>query len=84
VFAARSGKREDVTLARAVVAERESKPDANWPPGAVREDGLIQTGQGSVRLIELQPAGRRLMRFEDFVRGRQVAPPDRFLRWEPK
>ena len=84
VFAARSGKREEVTLARAVVAERESKPDADCPPGTVRADGLIQTGQGSVRLIELQPAGRRVMGFEDFVRGRQVAPPDRFMRWEPR
>ncbi|RMH13844.1 MAG: methionyl-tRNA formyltransferase [Planctomycetota bacterium] len=39
------------------------------------EQGLFACAQGSaIRIIELQPAGKRAMTWEQFVRGRSIAP----------
>ncbi len=79
LFAAHSGRRERVTLARAECAERDSTPTDDMPPGAVRNDHAVQTGRGSVRVLEIKPAGSKLMTFEAFSNGRGVRIPDRFL-----
>lgn len=45
---------------------------------AVTADGIsVAAGEGSVLLQELQPAGGRLMRADDFSRGRSIKPGDR-------
>jgi methionyl-tRNA formyltransferase len=44
-------------------------------PGTVLDDRLtIACGEGAVRLVELQRAGKQLMKAEEFLRGTQVAP----------
>ncbi|MBU0640116.1 MAG: methionyl-tRNA formyltransferase [Planctomycetes bacterium] len=78
-FASHSGKRERVQLARAEVADPGAGPRAELVPGAFCEDGTVQAGTGRVRLLEVKPAGGKLMSFEAFARGRQVQPPDRLL-----
>ena len=39
---------------------------------------LIQTGQGLLSIHQIQPAGKRLMEIEEFLRGRRPAVGDRF------
>jgi methionyl-tRNA formyltransferase len=39
---------------------------------------LVATGDGAVRLEEVQPPGRRRMRAVDWIRGRGVAEGQRF------
>jgi len=78
-FVSRTGKRERLLLARATVADAAAPPADTTPPGTFCEDLTVQTGWGRVRLLEVQPAGKRLMPFEAFANGRQVAPPDLLL-----
>jgi methionyl-tRNA formyltransferase len=51
------------------------------PPGSVLKldgDGpLIAAGEGALRLLEVQPAGRKAMNGADYARGRHLAPGDR-------
>lgn len=76
-FLSHRGRAERVQLARARVAD-ESAPAAGDPrPGAFLPDGTVQAGVGRVELLEVKPAGGRLMPFADFARGRHLAPPDR-------
>jgi methionyl-tRNA formyltransferase len=78
-FASRTGKRERLQLARAQVVDPNAAPVPDLPPGAFCPDGTVQAGTGRVRLLEVKPAGSRLMTFEAFANGRRVAPPDRLL-----
>jgi len=52
---------------------------AEFPPGAFLPDQSVQTGRGRVQLLEVKPAGGKLMPFEAFARGRPVQPPVRLL-----
>jgi len=51
------------------------------PPGTVLEldrDGIVvATGEGALRLLEVQPAGKRRMPAADFARGARLAPGTR-------
>jgi methionyl-tRNA formyltransferase len=78
-FASRGGKRERVLLARAKVADTRPPPANGLPVGAFHEDRTVQAGEGRVQLLEVRPAGGKLMAFEAFANGRRVAPPDRLL-----
>jgi methionyl-tRNA formyltransferase len=82
-FASRSGKRERLQLARARVADPTAAPTPDTPPGSFCADRTVQAGEGRVRLLEVKPAGGKLMPFEAFANGRKVAPPDRLLPPEP-
>ena len=43
-------------------------------PGTVLDDRLtIACGEGAVRLVELQRAGKQPMQVDEFLRGTQVA-----------
>lgn len=70
------GRALDVRLARAAAVEGRS-PTAE-PPGTVLEDGSIACRRGAIRILEIQPAGKRSMSWQDFVNGRHVKPGDRF------
>jgi len=74
-------RRERVLFARAFIAEDAAGPPL--PPGTIRDDLCVQTGEGAVRIAEIKPAGGRRMRFEDFARGRRLAPGDRFESSKP-
>jgi methionyl-tRNA formyltransferase len=57
-----------------------SKP-AIAPPGTVLESGtrfLVSTADKTLQILELQPAGKRSMAADDFLRGHPVNPGDRF------
>ncbi len=68
-----------MALARAVADQGE----ARGRPGEVDEELLVATGQGRLRVLEIRPAGKRLMSWRDFVNGYRVKPGDRFVRAEP-
>lgn len=44
----------------------------NAEPGTMLEDGLVATGDGAVQLLEVQPPGKRTMKWEEFRRGADV------------
>ena len=49
-------------------------------PGTVLDDQLtIACGEGAIRIVELQRAGKAPMKAVDFLRGTQVKPPMRFV-----
>jgi methionyl-tRNA formyltransferase len=57
------------------------------PPGTVVEVGenrlVIATGEGVARLESVQPAGKRLLSIEEFLRGYRVQVGDRFGPGQP-
>ena len=47
-------------------------------PGAVLDDHLtIACGEGAIRIVELQRAGKAPMKAVDFLRGTPLKPPAR-------
>jgi methionyl-tRNA formyltransferase len=65
-------KRERVKVLRSALA------DASGSPGEVLDDALtIACGEGAVRLVELQRAGKKPMRAAEFLRGFPVLPGTR-------
>jgi methionyl-tRNA formyltransferase len=73
-YVAASGQGVDVTLGAATVIPT----DADAAPGTVTRVLTVATGAGCVEIHSLQPAGKRLMGWLDFVNGRHVQPGDRF------
>jgi methionyl-tRNA formyltransferase len=52
---------------------RSTKGDGSGAPGTVLDDGLtVACGDGAVRIVELQKAGSRPMKAEEFLRGTPV------------
>ena len=57
---------------------RTARGEGAGAPGTVLDDNLtIACGEGAVRLLEIQRAGKQPMRAEDFLRGTAVAPGTR-------
>lgn len=79
VLARPGGEPLRVQLARARVAPDAAPGSAPREPGAFCADGVVQTSEGRVQILEIKPAGRGLMSFDDFARGTSVAPPARLL-----
>jgi methionyl-tRNA formyltransferase len=53
---------------------RSTRGEGSGPPGTVLDDPLtIACGDGAVRILELQRAGGRPMKAEEFLRGTDVA-----------
>ncbi len=54
---------------------RTTKADGSGAPGAVLDDRLtVACGDGAIRILELQRAGKHAMKAEEFLRGTPVAP----------
>ncbi len=54
---------------------RTTKGDGSGPPGTVLDDRLtVACGEGAVRILGLQPAGKRAMTADEYLRGTRVAP----------
>ena len=71
----KGGKPVQVTIARASVElSTESLP----APGTLNSDLLVATGDGLLHIIEIKPAGKRLMNWTDFVNGYHVSGGDSF------
>jgi methionyl-tRNA formyltransferase len=57
---------------------RTTRGEGAGAPGIVLDDNLtIACGEGAVRLLEIQRAGKQPMKAEDFLRGTAVAPGTR-------
>ncbi|KMO21805.1 methionyl-tRNA formyltransferase [Methylobacterium platani] len=49
--------------------------DGSGEPGTLLDAaGIVACGEGALRLVTVQPAGKGAMPFEDFARGRRLAP----------
>lgn len=81
-FASRDGRRDRLQLARARTVDNDT-PAQDHAPGSFLEDLSVQCGTGRVRLLEVKPAGGKLMDFSAFAHGRRIAPPDRLLPLDP-
>ena len=58
---------------------RTTKGEGSGPPGTLLDDNLtVACGQGAVRIVELQRAGRQAMKAGEFLRGSAVAAGTRF------
>lgn len=55
-----------LTLLRAVSAAGE---DARWHPGEIMMDDSVRAGGGGVKVLEVQPEGKRPMAFDAYRRG---------------
>ena len=73
------GKDVPVVVVRAVPAEGGEDDEL---PGVLDRDLLVTTGYGRVRILAIQPAGKREMAWEDFVNGYRPVPGDAFAAWE--
>jgi len=71
-------KGEELRIYRAAVVEDSIAAPA--PPGTLvglKGPPVVQCGIGKLRLLEVQAAGRKRMKAEDFVRGRRLTVGDR-------
>jgi methionyl-tRNA formyltransferase len=63
-----NGKKERIKVLRSTMAEGEGRP------GTLLDDHLtVACGEGAVRFVEVQRAGKKPMRAEEFLRGAKVA-----------
>lgn len=47
-------------------------PDKRGTPGQIiSHDGIVACGEGALRILEVQPEGKKIMRWEDWYRGVQ-------------
>ena len=73
-------KRSDGKEYAVVIARAEALPGpVTVAPGTVDDELCVVTGRGRVRILELKPAGKRLMAFSDFANGYRLSAGDRFL-----
>lgn len=77
-FVGADGKAVEVTLCSATPTPAE----AAEPPGTITPILTVATGRGTLEIHTLQPAGKRIMGWQDFVNGRRVQPGDRFVSLE--
>ena len=57
---------------------RTTRGEGSGAPGTVLDDRLtIACGDGAVRLLEVQRAGKQPMKAEEFLRGAKIAPGTR-------
>jgi methionyl-tRNA formyltransferase len=75
-FVSSDDRWENVTILRARTVE--SPHVKNESPGGVTDQGFVTTGEGTLEILEIKPSSGRVMRWRDYVNGRQVGPGDRF------
>lgn len=68
-------KRERVIVVR---ARRAESADNSSTPGLVDDRLYVGTGYGFLEILEIKPAGKRQMTWQEFTNGRHVRPGDRF------
>jgi methionyl-tRNA formyltransferase len=75
VYRRQGGFENHVILARAAAEE-----GAASEPGKLDTQLTAGTGAGRLRILQIKPAGGRLMNWKDFVNGYRVSPGDHFAR----
>jgi methionyl-tRNA formyltransferase len=53
-----------------------------WEPGEIMGDGLIQTGDGGLEMVHVQPDSGNVMSMEDYHRGHRWPPGARLMGME--
>lgn len=71
-----TGKCIRVTIAKARVVD---SPQASGRFGAIDADLRVICGDGRIELLQVKPAGGKLMSYKDFVNGRGVKADDCFI-----
>jgi methionyl-tRNA formyltransferase len=74
-YIAADGKAIGVVIARAVAIETGEHNDS---PGSIGDDLTVACGRGRLEILQLKPAGKRLMEWRDFVNGYRVTSGARF------
>ncbi|MCD4824725.1 MAG: methionyl-tRNA formyltransferase [Phycisphaerae bacterium] len=74
VFHRLSGKKIPVTIGAAEPIDGQ----ADIAPGLIEPDLCISTGEGRLRILEIKPAGKRMMSWKDFCNGYRVVHGGRF------
>ena len=69
------GKAVEVQIARAAAVEGAAAPGQ---PGEILPDLTVATGGGRLEIIQIKPAGRRLMAWRDFANGYRAGPGAKF------
>jgi methionyl-tRNA formyltransferase len=59
----------EVARVRLIRARPTSDDENRWEPGEITSTGAIQTGAGTIELVEIQPDGGRPMSIESYRRG---------------
>lgn len=70
-----TGKRDRIIIARARKAET---TDDQAEPGVVDDRLYVGTGNGFLEILEIKPAGKRQMTWQEFTNGRHAKPGDQF------
>jgi len=65
-------------LAVRPLAVREGSAAPGTPTAIDKNRLVVQAGDGSVEILQVQPEGKRPMTIAEFLRGRSVTPNDRF------
>jgi len=73
-----AGKDCPVAIAAAEVVADASQQAAPREPGALDDALNVTTEGGTLRILQIKPAGKRLMDWSAFVNGYRVVPGDRF------
>jgi methionyl-tRNA formyltransferase len=71
----RTQKSLPVIIARAAIVREQP---ADLPQGVLDENLNVVCGSSSLKILQIKPAGSRLMSFKDFVNGQQTQPGDVF------
>ena len=74
--ASAGGEVDPLTVAWARVADRRKPEEA---PGVLDYRLYAAAADGYLEILEVQPAGRRVMAFADYVNGRHIQPGDRLV-----
>ena len=69
------GKPMEVQIARAAAVEGVGAPGQ---PGEILGDLTVTTGCGRLEIVQIKPAGRRLMPWRDFANGYRAGPGAKF------
>ena len=64
---------------RVKVLRARPAPGGGAPGTLLDEIGTVACGEEALRLVTVQPAGKGAMTFEDFARGRRLAPGARLV-----
>jgi len=73
-----AGERKPIKLCR--VQPMSDHAHTNVPGELLTGDGVVACGSGVVKLLEVQPPGKRVMGWSDFANGHQVTAGARFWR----
>jgi len=73
-----AGERKPLKICR--VQPQPEQSQGSEPGQLLDTDGTVACAAGAVKLLEVQPPGKRLMPWADFANGHQVKPGTRFWR----